>query len=91
MTVVGSIGLGVALCGAVLLAAPAAADPAGDPCDLGVTFLCHFAPIAPNLDHDVDLTQGSAVVNGAQLPQNPMPQGLGDETMTPQGCATGCI
>ena len=48
MTVVGSIGLGVALCGAVLLAAPAAADPAGDPCDLGVTFLCHFAPIAPN-------------------------------------------
>jgi hypothetical protein len=36
--------------------AAAVADPADDPCSLAVSFLCHFMPMAPNLDGDVDLT-----------------------------------
>ncbi len=37
-------------------AAPVHADPADNPCELAVTFLCQFMPIAPDLEHDIDLT-----------------------------------
>jgi hypothetical protein len=37
------------------LAIPAGADP--DPCGTLPIFICHMVPIAPDLDHDVDLTQ----------------------------------
>ncbi|HXB88402.1 hypothetical protein [Mycobacterium sp.] len=37
------------------LAIPAAADP--DPCGTLPIFICRMVPIAPDLDHDVDLTQ----------------------------------
>jgi hypothetical protein len=41
----------------MLLSAPAQADKNDDPCSLKVTIFCRFLPIAPDLDHDVDLTQ----------------------------------
>jgi hypothetical protein len=56
---------------ALILAGPAGADPATDPCELAVTFLCRFMPIAPALDHDIDLTQGPATINGTEVPQVP--------------------
>lgn len=65
-----ALGIGVA---ALCFAAPAGADPNDDPCQLAVTFLCKLVITAPNLDHDVDLTQGSPTINGSQLPQLPSP------------------
>jgi hypothetical protein len=37
-------------------AAPAGAEPVDNPCELAIGLLCRFLPIAPELDHDVDLT-----------------------------------
>lgn len=52
------------------LAAPANAEPGGDDsCPLAMAFLCRFLPVAPGLDHDIDLTQDSATINGDTLPQ----------------------
>jgi hypothetical protein len=65
-----AIALGVAAA-ALGLAAPAAADPADDPCQLAVSFLCRFVPMAPELDHDVDLTQDPGALNGQPLPEPP--------------------
>lgn len=46
-----------AACTCALTAAPVAvADPVEDPCQLAVTVLCHFFPVAPHLEGDVDLT-----------------------------------
>jgi hypothetical protein len=47
---------GIALVSAVALSTPASADPGQDPCDLAFGFLCRMLPIAPDLDHDIDLT-----------------------------------
>lgn len=52
-------------------AAPAGADPGGDPCQLAVTFLCKFMPIAPDLDGDLDLTHSSVGIDGQPLDQSP--------------------
>ena len=73
-------------------AAPAHADPASDPCQLAVTFLCKFMPLAPDLDHDIDLTQGPATVNGRPMPQVPAAGAGADESVPPPDvCAMGCI
>jgi hypothetical protein len=72
-----------ALCSAVFLAAPASADPSDDPCELAVTFLCHFVPIAPDLDHNIDLTQLQPPVDQA----GPLPESLPPADI----CANGCI
>ena len=54
------------------VATPAGADPGDDgSCPLSVSILCHFLPGATDLDHDVDLTQGGATLNGDALPQTP--------------------
>ena len=53
------------------LAAPATADFPDDPCPLSVAFLCSFLPIAPDLDHNIDLTQQSGIINGQPVPQIP--------------------
>jgi len=66
--VVAAVGAGVA---AVCCACPASADPGTDPCELPETFLCKFVPTLPNLDHDIDLTQGPATINGTAVPQLP--------------------
>jgi hypothetical protein len=61
------------------LAAPASADPATNPCELKVTFLCRFMPIAPDLEGEVDLT--------TRLPPAPPPESL--PVINP--CASGCV
>lgn len=48
---------GAAVLAAGMMTSPTvAADPGEDPCQLGVTILCHFFPVAPHLEGDVDLT-----------------------------------
>jgi hypothetical protein len=77
---------------AVLLttAAPADADPADDPCQLAVSFLCRLVPIAPDLDHNIDLTQEPAIVNGQPLPETPAGT-LPEDTPPADICLNGCI
>ncbi|MGO9104088.1 MAG: fibronectin-binding protein [Mycobacterium sp.] len=53
------------------LAPPAGADSVDSSCPLAVTFLCNFLPIAPDLDHDLDLTQQSGTINGQPVPEMP--------------------
>ena len=77
-----AIGAAGALATAVLLATPAAANPGDNPCDLAVNFLCRFVPVAPDLDHDIDLTQQQPVD-----PNAPPPESL--PVVDP--CAAGCI
>lgn len=68
---------------AVLLAVPAGAQPGDNPCELAVTFLCKFVPIAPHLEGDIDLTQ--------QLPPAD-PNAPPLESLPPADpCAAGCI
>jgi hypothetical protein len=67
----------------LLLSAPATAEPGDNPCELAVNFLCKFVPIAPDLDHDVDLTQQQPPAD----PNAPPPESL--PVVDP--CAAGCI
>jgi hypothetical protein len=64
-------------------AAPAGADPSDDPCRLGLSPVCAFLPIAPDLDGDVDLTE--------QLPEanSPAPQISSPPPVDP--CLHGCV
>jgi hypothetical protein len=71
-----------ALTAGLFLAAPATADPGDNPCELAVTFLCRFVPIAPDLDRDIDLTQQQPVD-----PNAPPPESL----PVADPCAAGCI
>jgi len=65
------------------LATPATADPAEDPCRLAISLLCRMVPIAPELDHDVDLTQNQPPAD----PPVPLP-----ENVTPSDpCVAECI
>lgn len=65
------------------LAPFAAGEPGTNPCELNVTFLCQFVPLAPELDGDVDLTK---------QPQNQVPTMLAPENAPPADvCARGCI
>ncbi len=68
---------------ATVVAAPAGAQPGDDPCELAVTFLCRFVPVAPDLDHDVDLTQQLPAAD----PNAPLPESLPPA----DPCAAGCI
>jgi hypothetical protein len=72
-----------ALTAAMLFAVPAGADPGDNPCELAVTFLCKFVPIAPDLEGDVDLTQQQPPAD----PNAPPPESL--PVVDP--CAAGCI
>lgn len=72
-----------ALMAGLLLAAPATAEPGDNPCELAVSFLCRFVPLAPGLDHDVDLTQQQPPAD----PNAPPPDSL--PVVDP--CAAGCI
>jgi hypothetical protein len=54
------------------LAGPAGADP--DPCR-GVAFIiCRMVPVAPDLDHDVDLTQDPNGLSDGQDGQSAVDQ-----------------
>ena len=71
-----------ALAAGLLLAAPASADPGDNPCELAINFLCRFVPVAPGLDHDIDLTGGQQVDPNAPPP---------DSLPAVDPCAGGCI
>ena len=72
LTVHKAIIVAVSVSGLALgLAASATADSADDPCPLAATFLCSFLPIAPDLDHNIDLTQQSGTINGQPVPEMP--------------------
>jgi len=64
-------------------AAPAAAEPGENPCELALSFVCHFVPIAPDLDRDVDLTQQLSPDGPAIAPSDPLPP--------TNPCSAGCI
>lgn len=71
---------------AVLSAPPAGAQPGQPgppPCDLALSFLCRMVPMAPELDHDVDLTQQLPPAD----PNTPLPEALPPA----DPCAAGCI
>jgi hypothetical protein len=72
-----------ALMAGLLLAAPATAEPGDNPCELAVSFLCHFVPFAPGLDDDVDLTQQQPPAAPTAPPPDSLP------VVDP--CAAGCI
>jgi hypothetical protein len=65
-----------------LVAAPANAAPGEGPCELAINFLCRFVPVAPDLDHDIDLTQQQPVD-----PNTPPPESL----PVTDPCVAGCI
>jgi hypothetical protein len=77
------IATAAALGAGLLLSAPATAEPGDNPCELAINFLCRFVPIAPDLDHDVDLTQQQPPAD----PNAPPPESL--PVVDP--CAAGCI
>ncbi|OBC11946.1 hypothetical protein A5784_03755 [Mycobacterium sp. 852013-50091_SCH5140682] len=68
---------------ALAFAAPADAQPGDSPCAAAVSLICHFIPMAPDLDGDVDLTSD-------QLAGSPPMSGpMGALPVDP--CASGCI
>jgi hypothetical protein len=69
--------------GTIATATPARADPVDDPCQLALTVLCHFMPMAPDLDHDIDLTQNQPPGDPAAPPPESIP--------ISKPCAAGCI
>jgi hypothetical protein len=77
------IATATALAAGLLLSAPATAEPGDNPCELAINFLCRFVPIAPDLDHDVDLTRQQPPAD----PNAPPPESL--PVVDP--CAAGCI
>lgn len=72
-----------ALTAAILFAVPANAEPGDNPCQLAVTFLCKFVPLAPDLEGDVDLTKDQPPAD----PNAPPPESLPVAPI----CAAGCI
>jgi hypothetical protein len=62
----------VAVAASFVWAVPASADPIEDPCQLAVTFLCRFIPMAPGLDHDVDLSGELGANDGPPAPEPPV-------------------
>jgi hypothetical protein len=68
--VIVSAGLIVAALG---VAAPAGADP-GPSCQLAMAFLCRVLPMAPELDHDVDLTQDPDALYNQTPVETPAPE-----------------
>ncbi len=67
----------------VSAASPAVADPVEDPCTLAFSFFCSFVPIAPHLEHSVDLTQNQPPAD----PAAPSP----DDFVPTSPCASGCV
>lgn len=82
------LALVVASATSVVVPAAAHADPIDDPCGLAIAFLCRFVPIAPDLDHDVDLTVHPPSDPAGLPPDPPLPP---DSLPTADVCANGCI
>lgn len=75
------IAAATAVTAGLLLATPANADPDDSPCELAISYFCRFIPVAPDLDHDLDLTQRPVDPNA------PPP----DSLPAADPCAAGCI
>ncbi len=74
------IGAGAVAVASLPLAPAAQAE---DPCDFGATILCHFMPVAPDLEGDVDLTVDQPPADPAvPLPESRPPADI---------CANGCV
>lgn len=70
--------------GAIIACAPGAlAEPVENPCRLGVTLLCHFVPMAPAWEGDIDLTRDLAPADPGLLSP--------DERKPADYCFNGCI
>jgi len=67
----------------LMVATPASAEPGDNPCEFAISFVCHIVPVAPDLDHDVDLTQQQPPAD----PNAPPPDSL--PVVDP--CTAGCI
>lgn len=78
LLIAGFVALGLA--SALTSAGPAVAGPGDNPCALAINLLCRFVPIAPELDHDIDLTMPAA-------PDNPVPASLDPGNPLPPGPA----
>lgn len=80
----------IAIGSALGVAAPANAGPLENPCPLAVSFLCAFVGSMPELDHDVDLTEGASTSADEPIPQV---TGVPDLLYGPPAdvCAKGCI
>jgi hypothetical protein len=77
------IATAAALATGLMVATPATAEPGDSPCEVAISFLCQFVPLAPGLDHDVDLTQQQPPAD----PNAPPPDSL--PVVDP--CTAGCI
>ncbi|MGV0790381.1 fibronectin-binding protein [Mycolicibacterium sp. XJ1819] len=78
-----TVPLAAALTATVLSAPTAGAQPPGPPpCEFALSFLCNIIPMAPGLDHDIDLTEQAPVDPNAPLPESLPPA---------DPCAAGCI
>ena len=73
-----ALAVGGAAVAALLAAAPAGANPGMPDCGQ-LNFVCNMIPTMPDLDHDVDMTQGQ-------------PQNVGRENDQPADvCSIACI
>jgi hypothetical protein len=63
-------------------AIPAAADPSDFSCPLKLFFVCRMVPVAPDLDHDIDLTKEPPPWASAVPPADSTPAG--------DVCVDGC-
>jgi hypothetical protein len=79
-TVLASIGLATV---SLIMPASADADPVGDPCSLAIVLFYRLLPIAPDLDHDVDLTTQYPATD----PGDPGPESLPPADICPRGCS----
>jgi hypothetical protein len=77
------IATAAALATGLMVATPASAEPGDNPCGLAINFLCQFAPVAPDLDHDIDLTQQQPPADPGAPPPDSIP------VVDP--CTAGCI
>ncbi|MBI3212878.1 MAG: fibronectin-binding protein [Mycobacterium sp.] len=71
MRIIGTAAIAIAGGGiaALLLSAPAVADPGMPPCGGLLSQICNMVPMMPELDHDIDLTQNMpAAPNADELP-----------------------
>jgi hypothetical protein len=71
-----------AIAAAAFFATPANAEPGDGPCELAISYFCKFVPVAPDLDHDLDLTQQQPIDPNAPPP---------DSLPVIDPCAAGCI
>lgn len=64
------------------LAPTAIGAPGDNPCKLAISIVCQFAPIAPDLEGDIDLTKQPDGISPILAPETAPPVDV---------CANGCV